>query len=883
MSGSEIRKRFLQYFERNGHTVVRSSSLVPHGDPTLLFTNAGMNQFKDVFLGIEKKPFKRATSSQKCVRAGGKHNDLENVGFTFRHHTFFEMLGNFSFGDYFKKEAIKFAWEFLSEELKLDKSKMVATIFKGENGVERDNEAYDIWLEYLPKEKIYEFGAKDNFWAMGETGPCGPCSEIHYFQGNEIPCAEENEGRQCKGVACECDRWLELWNLVFMQYNRDEKGVLTPLPAPCVDTGMGLERLSAVMQNVHSNYDCDLIRPIIAEAEKSLGKKYGESFEVDVALRVIADHIRSSSFLIADGVIPSNEGRGYVLRKIIRRAIRYEKKLGLKQTIFPNMAEKVIEIMGESYPELIENRNKIESILKREEEVFSSTLSIGLEKFESSIKEFTCQGIVPGEFLFKFYDTYGFPLDLAKDIADEKKLKLDTDGFEKAMSKQRELAKASWKKEEDFSELSFSSSLSLKTEFVGYENLSSESQTLAIFVKNQKVETLKKGESGWVVFSPTPFYAEGGGQVGDTGNGESSASTFLVKDTKKGAKNIFFSFVEVVDGELKEGDSVKLYVNEALRRNTEAHHTATHLLHYALRETLGSHVKQAGSLVSPWRLRFDFHHFSAIDDDLIFAIEEKVNSAIFDDRLVYKNFMPLDEALKLGAIALFDEKYGDTVRVVEVDGVSKELCGGCHVDRTSRIGIFKILEEKSVAAGTRRIEAVCHNAAYKALSENLTLVNSLEKLLKIGKGQLLPSVSSLLESIKNLERENSQLKLKLASNSETKLDAQNVAGIKVLTKMTQDLNPSLLKNLADSLREKIGSGVVVIGNKTDEKASILVALTPDITNKLNAVKIVKELGKIIGGGGGGKAEIAEAGGKNIAALGSALENAPKIIEKSMGM
>jgi len=883
MTGAEIRKRFLQYFEKNGHTVVRSSSLVPHRDPTLLFTNAGMNQFKDVFLGIEKKPFKRATSSQKCVRAGGKHNDLENVGFTFRHHTFFEMLGNFSFGDYFKKEAIKFAWEFLIKELNLDKSKMVATIFKGENGVERDNEAYQIWLEYLPKEKIYEFGSKDNFWSMGETGPCGPCSEIHYFQGNEIPCQEESEGRECKGVACECDRWLELWNLVFMQYNRDEKGVLTPLPAPCVDTGMGLERLSAVMQNVPSNYDCDLIRPIIAEAEKSSGIKYGESFETDVALRVIADHIRSSSFLIADGVIPSNEGRGYVLRKIVRRAIRYEKKIGLKQTIFPNMTEKVIEIMGESYPELIENREKIKRILKREEEVFSSTLSIGIEKFESSINDFKASGVVPGEFLFKLYDTFGFPLDLAKDIADEKKLKLDTEGFEKAMSKQRELAKANWKKEEDFSELPFSSSLSFKTEFIGYESLSSLSQTLAIFVKNQKVETLKKGETGWVVFSPTPFYAEGGGQVGDTGNGESSSSKFLVKDTKKGAKNIFFSLVEVVDGELKDGDSVTLNVNEAQRRNTEAHHTATHLLHYALRETLGSHVKQAGSLVSPSRLRFDFHHFSAIDDELLSAIEEKVNAVIFDDRIVHKNFMPLDEALKSGAIALFDEKYGDIVRVVEVEGVSKELCGGCHVDRTSRIGIFKILEEKSVAAGTRRIEAVCQYSAYKALSENIVLVNSLENILKIGREKILPSVSNLLETAKTLERENSQLKLKLASSSDNQLNIASVAGIKVITKLTQDLNPSLLKNLADSLRDKIGSGVVVIGNKTIEKASILVALTPDVANKLNAVKIVKELGKIIGGGGGGKAEIAEAGGRNVEALESALKDAPKIVEKSMEM
>ncbi len=880
MTGSEIRRKFLQYFEKNGHTLVRSSSLIPHKDPTLLFTNAGMNQFKDVFLGIEKKPFKRATSSQKCVRAGGKHNDLENVGVTFRHHTFFEMLGNFSFGDYFKKEAIKFAWEFLSKELSLDKEKMVATIFKGENGIERDLEAYNIWLEYLPKEKIFEFGSKDNFWAMGETGPCGPCSEIHYFQGNEIPCPEEKEGRKCKGVACECDRWLELWNLVFMQYNRDENGVLTPLPAPCVDTGMGLERLTAVMQKVHSNYDCDLIRPIIAEVESRSGKRYGKINEDDVAMRVIADHIRSSSFLITDGVIPSNEGRGYVLRKIIRRALRYEGKLGIKETIFPDLAAKVIEIMGYSYPELIENKERIKNVLKREEEVFKSTLSLGLEKFESSIKDFQKTGSVSGDFLFKLYDTYGFPLDLAKDIADEKKLKLDIEGFEKAMAKQRELAKLSWKTKEKPSEIDFPSSLSIKSEFIGYNVLSTESSTLLIIKKGEITQCLCKGDSGWVVFSPTPFYAEGGGQIGDTGKGEGSNSLFLIKDTKKGKNNITFSFVEIAEGELKEGDTVTLYVDEEKRSNTEAHHTATHLLHHALRETLGSHVKQAGSFVSHTRLRFDFHHFSPIEEDLISEIEEKVNSAIFKDIPVKKSFMPLEEALKSGAIALFDEKYGDTVRVVEVEGISKELCGGCHVDRTSQIGIFKILEEKSVAAGTRRIEAVCQNSACKVFSKHYSLVTSLESLFKTGREKLLPSIRSLIESAKELERENTQLKLKLAVSSAEEPKIRTALGVKVATKLTTNLNSSILKNLADSLREKLGSGIVIIGNRGEEKASILVALTPDLTAKFSAVKIVKELGKIIGGGGGGKPEIAEAGGKNLNCLDEALDKALEIIEKT---
>lgn len=882
MTGSEIRKKFLQYFEKNGHTVVRSSSLIPHKDHTLLFTNAGMNQFKDVFLGLEKKTFTRATSSQKCVRAGGKHNDLENVGFTFRHHTFFEMLGNFSFGDYFKKEAIKFAWEFLSNELSLDKSRMVATIFKGENGIERDVDAYNIWLEYLPKERIFEFGSKDNFWTMGETGPCGPCSEIHYFQGNDIPCAEEKEGRICKGVACECDRWLELWNLVFMQYNRDENGVLTPLPAPCVDTGMGLERLTAVIQNVHSNYDCDLIRPIIAEEEKRCGKQYGETFETDVAFRVIADHIRSSAFLIADGVIPSNEGRGYVLRKIIRRAIRYENKLGLKETIFPDLTEKVIEIMGDSYPELVENREKIKKTLKREEEVFKSTISLGLEKFELSIKDFEKTGVIQGEFLFKLYDTYGFPLDLARDIAAEKKLKIDNEGFEMAMAKQRELAKASWKAKEEPSELDFPSSSLLKSEFIGYNSLSAESSTLLIIKNREIAKYLSKGDSGWVVFSPTPFYAEGGGQVGDTGRGESSNSLFSVKDTKKGPNNVSFSLVEVTEGKLKEGDTVALYVDEVKRRNTEAHHTATHLLHYALRETLGSHVKQAGSLVTPTRLRFDFHHFSSIEDDIISDIEEKVNLVIFKDLSVKKSYMPIEDALRSGAIALFDEKYGDTVRVVEVEGVSKELCGGCHVDRTSQIGIFKILEEKSVASGTRRIEAVCQYSAFKVLSENVTLVNSLETILKTKKEKILSAITSLMDFAKELEKENSALKLKLASSSESNQQIRIVAGTKVVTRTVENLNPSLIKNLADTLREKLGSGIVVIGNKSDHKVSILVALTPDLTKRFSAIKIAKELGKIIGGGGGGKPDIAEAGGKNTEALEEALRKASEIIEATEG-
>jgi alanyl-tRNA synthetase len=882
MQSAEIRKRFLKYFEDNGHTTVRSSSLVPAGDQTLLFTNAGMNQFKDVFLGNESKPFKRAASSQKCVRAGGKHNDLENVGFTARHHTFFEMLGNFSFGDYFKKDAIRFAWEFLTTVVPVDPSRMVATIFGGDSEVPRDEEAYKLWLEILPKERIYEFGKKDNFWAMGDVGPCGPCSEVHYRLSDTLPCPEEEKGLECKGVACECDRWLELWNLVFMQYERGANGVLSPLPAPCVDTGMGLERLSAVSQGVLTNYDTDLIRPIIAEIEKISGRSYCENEESGVAMRVVADHIRSSAFLISDGVLPSNEGRGYVLRKIIRRAIRYEKKLGIDSPALPQLVEKVSGLMGEAYPEIIENRNRVRKILQREEEVFASTLSLGLQKLEEALPKFKEEGAIPGDFLFKLYDTYGFPLDLAGDIAKEKQLSLDTAGFENSMKRQRELAKASWKNEGEAKDFSALVGLEKETSFVGYDTLQCRSVLLTILRSNEKKDFLRKGEKGFAVFSATPFYAESGGQVGDSGRGESENCSFMVLNTTKALKKIAVSEIEIVDGELKTGTQVYLHVDERKRRNTEAHHTATHLLHSALREVLGDHVKQAGSLVGPDHLRFDFQHFHSLDEELISAIEEQVNEAIWKDIPVSKTFLPLQEALNSGAMALFDEKYGDVVRVVEVEGVSKELCGGCHVDRTGRIGIFKILDEKSVASGTRRIEAVCEMSAYDLMANNFRSLRCAEAILKMPSDKFLESLKSVTESNKSLEKEVELLKLKLASSTAAGDEIKESGGTKFIIKAVDGLNPSLVKNLADSLREKMGSGIVVIGNKLDEKVSILVAVTPDLLPVYNASKIVKELGKIIGGGGGGKPEIAEAGGKDIDRLKEALDGAIDIIEQIRG-
>ena len=880
MRSSEIRKKFLKYFEDNGHAVVRSSSLVPAGDKTLLFTNAGMNQFKDVFLGNEKKPFRRAASSQKCVRAGGKHNDLENVGFTARHHTFFEMLGNFSFGDYFKRDAIRYAWEFLTAAAGIDPSRMVATIFAGDEEVPRDDEAFDIWLGILPKERIHEFGKKDNFWAMGDVGPCGPCSEVHYHLSDELPCAEEAGGRKCKGVACECDRWLELWNLVFMQYDRDSEGKLSPLPAPCVDTGMGLERLCAVIQGVHTNYDTDLIRPIISEVEKISGTRYEAGGESGVAMRVIADHIRSSAFLIADGVLPSNEGRGYVLRKIIRRAIRYEKKLGISSPALPPLVSNVAELMGEAYPEITENSERVRKILLREEEVFASTLSLGLSKLEESIPSFSA-GMVPGDLLFKLYDTYGLPLDLAADIAREKKLSLDMAGFDEAMKRQRELAKASWKAEGDGKDFSCLQGLESASSFVGYDTLESRTEVLALVKDSVKTDILREGEKGFAVFASTPFYAESGGQVGDTGRGDNENCSFAVGNTVKALRKISVSEVEVVEGELRVGAPVSLSVDERKRRNTEAHHTATHLLHAALREVLGDHVKQAGSLVNPSHLRFDFQHFHSLDDELISAVEEKVNESVWRDIPVSKALMPLQEALDSGAMALFDEKYGDTVRVVSVEGVSRELCGGCHVDRTGKIGVFKILDEKSVASGTRRIEAVCENSAYSLMAGNYREILAAEQILKMPRDRFLESLRALVETNKSLEKELESLKLKLASSAGAGDEIREEGGTKFIVKSVEGLSPSLVKNLADSLREKLGSGVVVIGNRTEDKASILVAVTRDLTGKFSAPAIVKELGKMIGGGGGGKPDIAEAGGKDAAALPGALEKVPEILGRSV--
>jgi alanyl-tRNA synthetase len=882
MTGNEIRSAFLAYFEERGHRVVRSSSLIPAGDPTLLFSNAGMNQFKDLFLGKEKRDYRRATSSQKCVRAGGKHNDLENVGRTARHHTFFEMLGNFSFGDYFKEGAIDFAWEFLTRVCGLKADRMVATIFNGENGIPRDEDARRYWSKHLPPERIFELGAHDNFWSMGDTGPCGPCSEVHYFQGDRLPCAEEALGRRCLGVACECDRWIEIWNLVFMQYNRDEKGTLEPLPAPCVDTGMGLERLAAVMQGKLSNYDTDLLQPLIQATAAMCGVPYGKADESDVSLRVIADHARAATFLIADGVIPSNEGRGYVLRKILRRALRHGKKLGLEKPFLKDLVGVVCGEMGAAYPEIVEGRKIVETVILMEEESFASTLSVGLKKLLEVTASLTppSDREIPGEALFKLYDTFGFPMDLAEDIAREQGLSLDMVGFEACMERQRELARQSWKGEMDTQDYRGLSEQGITSRFEGYSATRTEGARCLLILKGgARVPSAVAGESVELVFDRTPFYGESGGQVGDVGHIRSENGVFRVTDTQKPAPWLIFHRGEVLTGEIREGDTATLEVDAGARAAAMAHHTATHLLHAALRQKLGLHVKQAGSLVAPTHLRFDFHHFAPVERELLGGIEEWVNEAILQDVPVRTEVMPLEEAVNSGAMALFGEKYGEEVRVVSVPGFSKELCGGTHVASTGRIGLFKITSEHSVSAGIRRIEAVVHMPAYRFLKAQEDILHAASAQLNMPFDRVPVQIEQLLAENKRLEREVSRLRLQLASHSAPDEEVQEVQGVKLLVRRVEGLSPSEVKNLADTLRDRIKTGVVVIGNRIEDKASLTVAATKDMLDRMKAVDLARPLGRIIGGGGGGKPDLAEAGGKLIDKLDEALHSAREKLEE----
>lgn len=865
MEGSaQIRNAFLDYFENNGHAKVPSSSLVPAADPTLLFTNAGMVQFKDVFLGKEKLAYNRATSSQRCVRAGGKHNDLENVGYTARHHTFFEMLGNFSFGDYFKEEAIHYAWDLLTNVIALPKEKLWVTVF------EEDKEAEEIWLKKIgvDENQFRRIGAKDNFWAMGDTGPCGPCTEIFYDHGDHIaggpPGSPDEDG----------DRYVEIWNLVFMQYERDKAGNLNPLPKPSVDTGMGLERLCAVLQGVNNNYDTDLFQGLIKEIAALAKIKDLEN----PSLKVIADHIRSCSFLITDGVLPSNEGRGYVLRRIIRRAARHGHRLGLNKPFFHQLVAPLIDTFHGAYPELIENKDKVVRGLLNEEERFSETLEQGMRILQDDIDNM--QGnIIAGETVFKLYDTYGFPVDLTADIAREKNLQLDMQGFEENMQQQRERARDASR----FGE-GYDASLDVKsvTEFTGYDHLQGGSQVSEIFMNNQTVDSLSVGDEGIVMLTETPFYAESGGQVGDTGTLNGDGFVFEVCDTqKKGAA--FAHIGKLLEGKLSVGEKVSANVDAKRREDIVLNHSATHLMHAALRQVLGTHVQQKGSLVDPERLRFDFSHDVPVTAEEILKIEQIVNEQIRKNTAAQAKLMDKDQALAAGAMALFGEKYGDEVRVLSIGDFSVELCGGTHVDRAGDIGLFKIVNETGVASGIRRIEAVTGEHAFNWMQDTLINFNKTAQILNARIDDVPQKAESAANRIKVLEKELQQLKAKLASQASADIEsnAVEIDGIKVLAHHIEDTDVKTLRETLDRLKDKLGSAAIVLGTTKDEKVSLVAGVTKDQTNRIKAGDLVNVVATQVGGKGGGRPDMAQAGGNNPAALDKALQSVPDWVREQI--
>jgi len=877
-SGNEIREAFLKFFEDKGHVKVKSSPLIPKNDPTLLFTNAGMVQFKDYFLGKEKPPFKRATSCQKCMRAGGKHNDLENVGKTGRHHTFFEMLGNFSFGDYFKKEAIQFAWELVTEVFKLPVERLYVSVY------EKDDEAFEIWNKVigLPEERIYRLGEKDNFWAMGDTGPCGPCSEIYYDRGEEFAC-----GENCGIGTCDCDRYLEIWNLVFMQYERDKQGNLHPLAKPSIDTGMGLERIASVLQNVPSNYETDLLFPLVKWASEISGIPYGRDEKSSTSMRVIADHLRAMTFLISDGVLPSNEGRGYVLRRIIRRASRHGRLLGIDRPFLFEGVDVVVEIMKAAYPELELNRDLVKRVVKREEERFARTVEKGLFILQELIEKLKEEGkdTIPGDEAFKLYDTFGFPLDLILEVANDEDMKVDVKRFEELLEEQKERARKSWKGgvqrvvSPELQELSEK----FPTLFTGYEHLEEYASVVGILKGERVVDSLKEGEEGIVILDRTPFYPEKGGQVGDTGVLEGNNCYCRVLDTQNLTENLIGHKVKVVKGEIKAGDFVNAIVDEKRRRAITRAHTATHLLHKALREVLGNHVKQAGSLVMPDRLRFDFTHFEAPTEEELRSVEERVYRWILDNYPVRVEEMPLEEALNRGAIALFGEKYGDVVRVVDVGGVSVELCGGTHVNRSGDIGFFKITSESSVSSGTRRIEAVVGEEAAEYVREKEGLLKSLRKVLQSPEEQMVQKVERLKEELKEKEKELERLKKKLAAAQvdEVVRGAPIVNGVKIVTEKLEGFGGKELAEVADVIRNKAGSAAVMLVGLKDGKASLLIALTKDLTDRLKAGDLIREVAPILGGKGGGRPDLAQGGVKDLSNLDSAYAKFRELVKRSL--
>ncbi|WP_066729676.1 alanine--tRNA ligase [Desulfuromonas sp. DDH964] len=880
MTGNELRSRFLRYFAERGHTVIASSSLIPHNDPTLLFTNAGMNQFKDCFLGNEKRDYVRAATSQKCVRAGGKHNDLENVGRTARHHTFFEMLGNFSFGDYFKKEAIAYAWEFLTKDLQLDKSRLYVTVYND------DDEAAAIWHEQegVPKERIFRFGEKDNFWSMGDTGPCGPCSEIFWDNGPTVGC-----GRPECAVGCDCDRYMEIWNNVFMQFDRAKDGTLTPLPKPAVDTGMGLERITTVMQGVTSNYDTDLLRGIIAFVEQLSGKRYGADADHDVSMRVIADHSRATAYLIADGVLPANEGRGYVLRRIMRRAMRHARMLGFDTPVLYRAAVFVLESMAGAYPEEARRREFVARVVKNEEERFIQTLGNGLRILEEEIDRLRQAGesAISGETVFKLYDTFGFPIDLTADIVEKDGFTLDEAGFEACMEEQRRKAREHWKGSGEAAIAGIYRKLlesGLRSEFTGYQATFGDGTITALLREGAQVETAAAGEEVEVISSQTPFYGESGGQIGDRGRILAAGAELEVLDTRKPLPELTVHVARVVSGTIHCGDAVNLQVDQQARQATALNHTATHILQAVLVELLGDHVKQAGSLVSPERLRFDFTHFSALTAVEIEEIERRVNLRIRQNQGVEVDEMAADAAIAAGATALFGEKYGERVRVVRVGDFSMELCGGTHTQAAGDIGLFKILQESGIAAGVRRIEAVTGARALAAVQQQENALEGLARLLKSEPTQLEPRLQRLLERQKELEREIETLQARFNANRSLQLveQATEVAGVKLLAARTDGLDGKQLRELADQLRERLASGVIVLAASDGARVSLLVAVTRDLTGRVQAGALIKPLAEAVGGRGGGRPDLAQAGGNDPGQLDAALARVPQLLADLLG-
>ncbi|MEZ2721581.1 alanine--tRNA ligase [Paenalcaligenes hominis] len=872
MKTSEIRQKFLSFFQERGHEIVPSSSLIPANDPTLLFTNAGMVQFKDVFTGKETRPYTSATSSQRCVRAGGKHNDLENVGYTARHHTFFEMLGNFSFGDYFKEEAIQYAWELLTQVYGLPAEKLWVTVYH------EDDEAYAIWNKQIgvPAERIIRIGDKggryvsDNFWQMADTGPCGPCSEIFYDHGPEVwggpPGSPDEDG----------DRYIEVWNLVFMQFDRDAEGNLNPLPKPCVDTGMGLERISAVLQHVHSNYDIDLFQHLIQAAAR-------ETSTQDLSnnsLKVIADHIRACAFMIVDGVIPSNEGRGYVLRRIVRRALRHGHKLGQNQAFFYRLVADLAKHMGEAYPELIQHQNRIEQILKQEEDRFSETLEHGMKILESALADLPKDGVLDGQTLFTLYDTYGFPVDLTADICREREVEVDLAGFEQAMQRQREMARASGKFKTVAADLKYEG---VETQFEGYEQLTTTGTVTALYVDGSAVDQINEGQEAIVVLDVTPFYAESGGQVGDTGTLQGTSAAFTVEDTQKILAQVFGHHGVLTQGSLKVGDQVQAQVDAAHRQHTIRNHSATHLMHKALKIVLGDHVQQRGSLVDADKTRFDFAHDSAVNAEQIAQVEAIVNQEVLANQPVAAQLMSFDDAVSGGAMALFGEKYGDEVRVLDI-GFSRELCGGTHVARTGDIGLFKIVSEGGVAAGVRRIEAITGENALAWVQKREATLQGAAASLRTQPEKLGERLTQLQSQLRELERERDQLKDKLAASAGQDLAGQAIeltGGVKLLVADLPAADPKSLRTTVDQLKDKLKSAVVLLATAKDDKISLVAGVTADINTKVKAGELISMVAAQVGGKGGGRPDMAMGGGSDSAALPAALGSVQTWVESQL--